>query len=277
MADKEILLGHSPDADDAFMFFALTSGRVDTGPYQIREILADIQTLNQQARENRLDLTAISLHAYAYVRSHYALMSCGASMGLGYGPIIVAAEPLTRVDLVDATLAIPGTLTTAFLVARMALGQFDYETVEFDKIPYHVAGGSAKAGLIIHEGQVNYTEMGLHKVLDLGEWWKDETGLPLPLGVNVIRKSLGPAVIKDLTGMLRMSIEFAIENPSAALDFAQQYAPNLKRDDLERFVNMYVNKYTLNCGPEGITAINELLYRAERERLIPSTLPVEFV
>ncbi|NLX04665.1 MAG: ABC transporter substrate-binding protein [Phycisphaerae bacterium] len=277
MPDKEILLGHSPDSDDAFMFYGLTSGKVPSEGYVIKHLLSDIETLNQYATNGKLDLTAISLHAYAYVKSHYALMACGASMGMGYGPIIVATKPMTIEELERATIAVPGTMTTAFLVLRMVLGHFDYQVIPFDKILFQVAGGSVDAGLIIHEGQVNYGQMELLNVLDLGKWWSDQTGLPLPLGVNAVKRDLGPAVMKDLSRLVLRSIEYGMENPEEALDFAQDYARGLDRQQLETFVRMYVNQWTLRCGPEGTKAINELLYRAETERLIPPTLPVDFV
>ncbi len=277
MPDKEILLGHSPDPDDAFMFYGLTSGKVATGQYRFKHMMCDIETLNGYAKEAKLDVTAISVHAYAYVKSHYSLMHCGASMGSGYGPIIVTNEPMSRGDLSSCTIGIPGTLTTAFLVARMALGSFDYKVIPFDKILHQVAGGSVQAGLIIHEGQLSYEAMELIKVMDLGEWWQEETGLPLPLGVNVVKRELGPAVMKHLTTLVRRSIEYALENPEEALDYASEYARDLDREQLETFVRMYVNNLTVDCGHDGTKAINELLYRAETDRLIPPTLPVEFV
>lgn len=277
MANKEILLGHSPDSDDAFMFYGLSSGKVPTGPYRIKHVLADIETLNEHATNGKLDVTAISLHAYAYVKSHYTIMPCGASMGMGYGPIIVANEPMDLPDLQNCTMAVPGTMTTAFLVARLLAGEFNYETVPFDKILHHVAGGSVQAGLVIHEGQLTFDQMDLVKVVDLGQWWQEETGSPLPLGVNAVKRSLGPAVAKELTILVRRSIEYAMDNPHEALEYAQKYAPDLDRDRLERFVKMYVNRLTVDAGPEGIKAIKELLHCAERQRLIPPTLPVEFV
>jgi 1,4-dihydroxy-6-naphthoate synthase len=277
MANKEILLGHSPDPDDAFMFYGLTSGKVPSGQYQIKHLLTDIETLNEYATNGKLDVTAISVHAYAYVRSHYAMMSCGASMGYGYGPIIVSQRPMDLEDLKTCTIAVPGTMTTAFLVARMVIGEFDYQVVPFDKVMYQVAGGSTDAGIVIHEGQLNYQDMGLYRVADLGEWWTKETGLPLPLGVNAVRRTLGPAVMKELTVLVHRSIEYGLENSEEALDFAQEYARGLDRSEVEAFVRMYVNKWTRSCGPEGREAINQLLYRAEKALLIPPTLPVDFV
>jgi len=277
MADKEILLGHSPDPDDAFMFYGLTSGKVPTGQYRIKHVLADIETLNERATNCRFDVTALSVHAYAYVKHHYAILSCGASMGMGYGPIVVASEPIDLAELAHGTIAIPGTMTTAFLVLRMVLGEFDYQVVPFDKIMYQVAGGSARAGLIIHEGQLSYQDLELHRVIDLGQWWTEQTGLPLPLGVNAVKRSLGPATSRELSVLIRRSIEYATENPSEALDYAQHYGHGLERAELEKFVRMYVNEWTVDCGPQGTRAIRHLLHRAESARLIPPTLPVDFV
>lgn len=277
MVDKEILLGHSPDPDDAFMFYGLTSGKIPTGQYHIKHLLTDIETLNEYATNNKLDVTAISVHGYAYVKSHYAMMSCGASMGRGYGPIIVAQEPMDLEELQTCKLAIPGTMTTAFLVSRMAIGEFDYEVVPFDKVLYQVAGGSADAGVVIHEGQLTYADMGLCKIADLGQWWTDQTGLPLPLGVNVVKRSLGPACMKELTVLVSRSIEYGLENPEEALEYAQGYARGLDSAQTEKFVRMYVNELTRCCGTEGREAIYELLGRAEAARLIPPTLPIDFV
>jgi len=274
--DNKILLGHSPDADDAFMFYALARNKISSSPYEIRHVLADIQTLNERAIRSELDVTAISIHAYPYVKSHYLLMPCGASMGCDYGPLVVAREPMTLDDLADKTVAIPGTMTTAFLALRLAVDGFNYETVPFDKIPLYVAAGSADAGLIIHESQLSYAELGLCKVADLGSWWHDETGLPLPLGGNVIKRSLGPRAIADMVGILNRSIAYAFEHFDEAVDYAQTFARGITREQVEAFIRMYVNKYTLDCGHEGRQAIGELLGRAEARRLIPSTLPVEF-
>lgn len=277
MADKDILLGHSPDADDAFMFYGLTSGKVPTGQYRIRHILADIETLNERAIDGRFDLSALSVHAYAYVRSHYAMLSCGASMGFRYGPIVVASSPMGLDELANSTVAIPGTMTTAFLVLRMLIGEFNYQVVPFDKVLYQVAGGSAQAGLVIHEGQLDYERLNLHMVLDLGQWWTDQTGLPLPLGVNVVKRSLGRAMMRDLAALVRRSVEYGLENFSDAIDYAKDFAKDLGREEVEAFVRMYVNPWTTDLGREGQRAICQLLRRAEAARLIPPALPVDFI
>ncbi|MFA5863257.1 MAG: MqnA/MqnD/SBP family protein [Phycisphaerae bacterium] len=277
MANKEILLGHSPDADDAFMFYALAREKISTGPYRIKHIMEDIQTLNERAIRNELDITAISIHAYAYVKSHYLLLTSGASMGLNYGPVVVSKTPMTIEDLSDKKIAIPGIMTTAFLVLRLAVGDFNYEAVPFDKILFQVGMGQADAGLIIHEGQMNYSELGFHKVVDLGEWWHEQTGLPLPLGGNAIKRSLGPNVIDDLAGIIRQSIQYGFDHFDEAVDYAMPFARKMSREHVEAFVRMYVNQWTLDCGQDGKQAIHELLARAETGRLIPHTLPVEFI
>ncbi len=277
VANNQILLGHSPDADDAFMFYALARGKISSEPYEIKHILQDIQTLNERAMRSELDITAISIHAYAYVKSHYFLMTSGASMGIDYGPIVVAKTPMSIDDLPDKTIAIPGTMTTAFLLLRLVLGDFAYESVPFDRIMQEVASGVVDAGLIIHEGQINYTELGLHKVLDLGIWWHRETGLPLPLGGNALKRTLKPTVIADLSRILRESIQYGLDHFDEALDYAMQFARNMSREQVGDFVNMYVNQWTVDCGQDGRKAISELLGRAESRRLIPPTLPVDFV
>ncbi len=276
MAYNEILLGHSPDADDAFMFYALAREKISTGPYKFKHILADIQTLNERAMRSELDITAVSIHAYAYIKSHYLLMTSGASMGINYGPLVVAREPMTLEDLTDKKIAVPGIMTTAFLVLRLAAGDFNYEAFPFDKITGEVGSGSVDAGLIIHESQMNYSELGLYKVVDLGEWWYEQTRLPLPLGGNVVRRTLGPKVIEDLSKILRESIQYGFDHFDEALEYCLPFARKMGREHVEAFVRMYVNKWTLDCGKDGKEAIFELLSRAEHQRYIPPTLPVEF-
>jgi 1,4-dihydroxy-6-naphthoate synthase len=276
VAYNEILLGHSPDADDAFMFYALAKGKIPTGPYTFKHILADIQTLNERAIHSELDVTAVSIHAYAYIKSHYLLMTSGASMGLNYGPIVVSKEPMTLEDLTDKKIAIPGIMTTAFLVLRLAAGEFNYEAFPFDKITIEVESGNVDAGLIIHETQMNYSELGLHKVVDLGAWWYEQTHLPLPLGGNVIKRTLGPKVIDDVSKILHDSIQYGLDHFDEALEYCLPFARKMSREHVEAFVRMYVNKWTLDCGTDGRDAIFELLGRAEHQRLIPPTLPVEF-
>jgi 1,4-dihydroxy-6-naphthoate synthase len=277
MANNEILLGHSPDADDAFMFYALANGKVPTRGYQIRRILYDVQTLNERAMRQELDITAISIHAYAYVKSNYCMMTCGASMILDYGPVVVAREPMTLDELSQKKIAIPGTMTTAFLLLRMLLGDFDYITVPFDHILGQVVDGTVDAGILIHEDQLRYPDFKLHKIIDLGVWWRQETALPLPLIGIVIKRSLGKKTIMDLSEILRESISYGIDHFKEATDYAMTFARHMSREQVGDFINMYVNQWTLDYGEEGKKAIVELFSRAESRRLIPSALPVEFV
>jgi len=276
MAFKEILLGHSPDPDDAFMFYALAKNKLNTAPFAIRHILQDIQTLNDRAVRGELDITAISFHAYAYVRDYYLLMPCGASMGEGYGPMVVANWSLTPDDLADCRIAVPGTMTTAFLVLRMAVGQFDYQVLPFDQILAEVAAEKIDAGLIIHEGQLTYENMGLVKVLDLGQWWREQTGLPLPLGCNVIKKSFPREDIRALTDLVRQSIRYGLDHVDEALGYAMHYARDMDAELAGRFVKMYVNEVTEDMGQQGRRAAEALLGRAEQMKLIPPALPLEF-
>jgi 1,4-dihydroxy-6-naphthoate synthase len=272
-----IRLGHSPDPDDAFMFWALAEGAIDTGGFEFEHVLRDIQTLNEWAIEGRLEVTAISLHAYPFVQDRYVLLPHGASMGSGYGPILVAREPLARDALRDLEIAVPGRMTTAFLVLRMAVGDFRYRVVPFDEIIDEVASGRAEAGLLIHEGQLTYTAQGLHKVVDLGEWWLLETGLPLPLGVNVARRDLGDAVLRDLSAILADSIRAGLENRDEAVRYALQFGRGLDEDLADRFIGMYVNELTQDYGDEGREAVRELLRRAEAIGVYEQPVRVEFV
>ncbi|HUG93455.1 MAG TPA: MqnA/MqnD/SBP family protein, partial [Planctomycetaceae bacterium] len=255
-----IRVGHSPDPDDAFMFHALANGRIDTGRYDFRHELVDIETLNHRAQRGELELTAVSLHGYAYVTDKYALCACGASMGDGYGPMVVAREPLTVGDLRGRRIAVPGTLTTAFLTLKLLLGDdFTHEVRPFDEILQHVAAGEADAGLIIHEGQLTYGDQGLHLVVDLGEWWQGETGLPLPLGANAIRRDLGRNVMEEITALLKQSIQYGLDHRDEALDYALGYGRDLDRGQADQFVGMYVNDWTLDFGPRGREAVATLL------------------
>jgi 1,4-dihydroxy-6-naphthoate synthase len=273
-----IRLGHSPDPDDAFMFWGLASGRVDSGEFEFEHVLKDIQTLNEWAQEGRLEVTAISLHTYPFVQDRYVLLPHGASMGSGYGPIVVARQPLTRKDLTEIEIAVPGTMTTAFLVLRLCLGQeFRYRAVPFDQIMDEVVEGRAEAGLLIHEGQLTYERHGLRKVVDLGEWWLLETGLPLPLGVNVARRDLGAERLHELSEILRASIAAGLEHRDAALEYALQYGRGLDERLADRFVGMYVNELTQDYGVEGRQAVEELLRRGERIGAFPEPVRVEFV
>ena len=272
-----IRLGHSPDADDAFMFWGLAEGRVDTHGFEFEHVLRDIQTLNEWALEGRLEVTAISLHAYPFVQERYALLPHGASMGSGYGPVVVAREPLTREGLAGVEIAVPGKMTTAFLVLRMYLGDFPYRVAPFDQIQDEVKAGKAEAGLIIHEGQLTYEAEGLHKVVDLGEWWLLETGLPLPLGVNVARRDLGEDVLHTLSAVLADSIAAGLANRSEAMEYALRFGRGLDTALGDRFVAMYVNELTQDYGEEGREAVRELLRRGEAIGAFDAPVQVDFV
>lgn len=269
MERRLLTLGHSPDPDDAFMFYALTHRRIETGPYEFRHLLEDIETLNRRALRGELEVSAVSLHACAYLADRYALLRCGASVGRGYGPLVVARREMSREELRRARLGVPGTLTTAFLLARLWLGEFQEVVLPFDGIPEAVRRGEVEAGLLIHEGQLTYRDYGLRRLVDLGEWWEAETGLPLPLGVNVVRRDLGPEVMRSVARILRRSIEYALEHREEALRYAMEWGRGLDADRTDRFVSMYVNRYTLDMGPEGQRAVETLLERAHQAGLIP--------
>jgi len=273
----KIRLGHSPDPDDAFMFWGLAAGEVDPRGFEFEHVLRDIQTLNEWAQEGRLETTAISLHAYPYVQDRYLLLPHGASMGAGYGPIVVAREPLSDDELRRAEIAIPGRMTTAFLALRLRLGDFAWREAPFDEIMDEVVSGRADAGLLIHEGQLTYGTAGLQKVIDLGEWWLEETGLPLPLGVNVARRDLGPEVLRELSAVLAESIRAGLDNRERALEYALQFGRGLDGDLADRFVGMYVNDLTEDYGEEGRLAVRELLRRGEEIGAFEEPVRVEFV
>jgi 5,8-dihydroxy-2-naphthoate synthase len=272
-----IRLGHSPDADDAFMFWALAEGRVETRGFEFEHVLRDIQTLNEWALEGRLEVTAISLHAYPFVQSRYALLPHGASMGSGYGPVVVSREPMTQDELRSVEVAVPGKMTTAFLVLRMVVGEFAYRVVPFDEILDEVKSGKADAGLIIHEGQLTYETEGLRKVVDLGEWWLLETGLPLPLGANVARRDLGDERLHDLSEVLAESIAAGLANRAEAMRYALQFGRGLDTALGDRFVGMYVNELTQDYGEEGREAVRELLRRGEAIGAFESPVQIDFV
>jgi 1,4-dihydroxy-6-naphthoate synthase len=273
----KIRLGHSPDPDDAFMFWGLASGEVDPRGFEFEHVLRDIQTLNEWAMEGRLEVTAISLHAYPHVQDRYVLLPHGASMGSGYGPIVVAREPLTDDALRNVEIAVPGRMTTAFLTLRMRLGEFTWREVAFDRIMDEVSSGAADAGLLIHEGQLTYGAAGLHKVVDLGEWWLEETGLPLPLGANVARRDLGSDVLRELSSVLAESIRAGLDNRERALEYALQFGRGLDDELADRFVGMYVNELTEDYGDEGRQAVSELLRRGEAIGAFERPVRVEFV
>jgi 1,4-dihydroxy-6-naphthoate synthase len=276
-------LGHSPDPDDAFMFYALAQEPplIDAGPYRFKHVLQDIQTLNQRAMKGELEITAISIHAYPYVADKYALTSCGSSMGDKYGPMVVARSPMKLADLRGKTIAIPGKLTTAFLALQLALGKggdaFHFEVVEFDQIPAFVRDGKADAGLIIHEGQLTYRQLGLHLAVDLGAWWHEQTALPLPLGGNCIRKDLGKQTMQDVTDVLKRSIQYSLDHRKPAVEYALKFGRDLNRELADQFVGMYVNQWTLDYGPRGREAITTLLKRGAQAGLVPDIGEVEYV
>jgi 1,4-dihydroxy-6-naphthoate synthase len=278
MTKQRIRVGHSPDPDDAFMFFALARNRIDSGPYEFVHQLEDIETLNRRALQGELEVSAVSIHAYARLTERYALLPTGASMGDRYGPRIVSRDPFPREDLPHRRIAVPGVMTTAFLAASLyAPGPLKYETVPFDEILDQVAAGAYDAGLIIHEGQLTFENLGLLLHVDLGEWWQAETGLPLPLGGNVVRKDLGPKVMSDVSRLLRRSIQYGLEHREEALDYAMQYARDMPRELADQFVGMYVNQWTLDYGDRGRAAIQALLERGVEAGLTPGPIRVEFV
>jgi len=268
----KIQLGHSPDADDAFMFYALAHNRINTAEFQFEHILRDIETLNRWALEKKLEVTALSVHAYAYVSKDYALLPHGASIGEKYGPIVVAMEKMPMEILKQKRIAVPGELTTAFLALCLCLGRFQYEVIPFDQIFDAVRGGKVDAGLIIHEGQLTYREAGLINLLDFGKWWKKEKGLPLPLGVDVVRRDLGEKKIAVIYRMLKESIEYALEpaNRPAALEYALKFGRGIAADLADKFIGMYVNHYTVDFGDRGRHAVRKLLAEAQRAGLIPA-------
>jgi 1,4-dihydroxy-6-naphthoate synthase len=273
-----IRVGHSPDSDDAFMFYALTHDKLDTGGLQFVHQLEDIETLNQRALGGELEVSAVSIHAFAYLTDRYALLASGASMGDQYGPTLVTREPMALDGVRGRTIAIPGKLTTAYLTLQLCLGK-DVPVVvfPFDQILPAVAEGRADAGLLIHEGQLYYGERGLHKVVDLGQWWHEQTGLPLPLGGNVVRKDLGAAMVDRIARLLKLSIRYALDHREEALDYALRYARDLEPALADRFVGMYVNDWTLDYGPRGREAVRTLLERAAGAGLVPGPVAVQFV
>lgn len=300
MPKRLIHVGHSPDPDDAFMFYALAKGKLDTGELEFRHVLQDIETLNRCALKGELELTAVSVHGYAYVTDRYALLPCGASMGDRYGPMVVAREPYALGDLAGKTIAVPGTLTTAFLAIRLALEGSGttagtsrtggtpckgvaapppphYEVIPFDQILDAVESGRADAGLIIHEGQLTYADRGLKLAVDLGRWWHEQTGLPLPLGVNAVRKDLGPELMRRVGRLMHESIRYSLDHRAEALDYALPFGRDLDRARADRFVGMYVNDWTLDLGPRGREAVQTLLERGHEAGIIPHSATLEFV
>jgi 1,4-dihydroxy-6-naphthoate synthase len=301
MHKRTLHLGHSPDPDDAFMFYALAQHPplIETHGWEFHHVLQDIQTLNQRAMLGELEITAISIHAYPHVASKYALTSCGASMGDQYGPMVIAPRPMKLDDLIGKRIAIPGELTTAFLALQLCIGkgapdsrdvglarfdrrphleaEFHYHVVPFDQIPNYVKNGQADAGLIIHEGQLTYQKLGLHCVVDLGKWWHERTGLPLPLGGNCIRKDLGEAAMQEITDILKASIRYSLDHRPAAVEYALRYGRDLDRNLADQFVGMYVNDWTLDYGERGREAIRRLLQEGAAAHLVPPIEQLQFV
>lgn len=277
MTKKHLTLGHSPDPDDAFMFYALAKDKIDTRGYTFEHILQDIQTLNERATREELDITAVSIHAFAYIADKYALLASGASMGENYGPMVVAREAIPLSELSRTTIAIPGTMTSAFLELKLAIGEFPFTVVPFDEIISAVADGRHAAGLIIHEGQLTYAQAGLTKIIDLGEWWQARYDLPLPLGGNVVRRALGEETIRDVAAILKESIQYGLDHRHEAVEYALQWARDMGHDLADEFVGMYVNELTVDYGERGRKAVNLLLELAAEKRIIPAKPDVVFV
>ena len=273
---QTITVAHSPDSDDAFMFYALATNKLDTGDLRFQHVLQDIQTLNEEARQGTYEVTAISFHAYAYVADKYVLLPHGASIGDNYGPVVVAREPATLADLSDLKVAVPGTLTSAFLALRLIAPDVRYEVVPFDQVIEAVQDGTCDAGLLIHEGQLFYETMGLHKILDLGEWWNEKTGLPLPMGGNAIRRDLGQGVIKQVSQSLRESIRYSLDHREDALQYAMQFARDMDPELADRFVAMWVNDTTIDYGDRGREAVRRFLAEGFSSGIIPHQVDVEF-
>lgn len=277
MSTRTIRVAHSPDSDDAFMFYALAAGKIDTEGLRYEHELQDIETLNQRARRGELEVTAVSIHAYAYLADRYALLPHGASMGDRYGPRLVARKPASRADVRGKRIAIPGPLTSAYLALQLYEPEFEAVFTPFDQIEDAVVDGKVDMGLLIHEGQLTFQDRGLHLVADMGEWWFGETGLPLPLGGNVVRKDLGEALTRQISRHLRASIAYSLEHRANALDHAMQYARGLDRGRADTFVGMYVNDWTLDYGDRGRQAVRELLRRGVAAGIIDRQVEVEFV
>jgi 1,4-dihydroxy-6-naphthoate synthase len=273
---RTISVAHSPDSDDAFMFYGLATNKLDTGNLSFTHVLKDIQTLNEEAFRGTYDVTAISFHAYAYISDKYVLLPHGASIGDNYGPILVSRQPFSTADISKLKIAVPGTLTSAFLALRLFNTDFAYEVVPFDKIIEAVQSGRCDAGLLIHEGQLFYKTLGLTKILDLGEWWHERTGLPLPMGGNVIRRELGPEIIRQVSTCLRDSIAYSLAHRESALEYAMQFARDMDPALADRFVAMWVNDLTLDYTERGREAVRRMLTEGFEKGIIPRKVDVEF-
>jgi 1,4-dihydroxy-6-naphthoate synthase len=272
--NHKIRIAHSPDSDDAFMFYGLASGKVASNGYELEHVLSDIETLNRAAFDGTYEITAVSFHAYAHLTDRYILLPHGASMGDRYGPIVVSRT--SAPSLKGITVAVPGSLTTAFLALRLYDPSVNYVVMPFDKIQEAVHAGDVQAGLLIHEGQLTWADEGLKKIVDLGEWWAERTGLPLPLGGNVIKRDLGAAAISTLSRMLHDSIAYGLEHRDEAVDYAMQFGRGLDKSRTDRFVGMYVNDLTLDYGARGRQAVHRLLDEAQSAGLLPRPVTVEF-
>lgn len=273
----EIVCAHSPDSDDAYMFYALATGKIRSPLVEFRHVLGDIQTLNQKAREGEYELTAVSYHAYPYIADKYALMAAGSSVGDGYGPMVVALAPMAVASLKGKRIAVPGKLTTAYLTLRLMQPDFEAVVVPFDKILDAVGNREAEAGLVIHEAQLTHVRSGFHTIVDLGRWWKEKYGLPLPLGANVLRRGLSPEVAHECCRMMRESIQYALDHREEALAYAMQFARDLEVAQAEKFVGMYVNHFTVDCGDLVPKAAQQLLDMGHAAGLIPHRVSLEFV
>jgi len=274
---REVTVAHSPDSDDAFMFYGMATNKIRVPGVKFTHTLCDIEALNRKALEGFYDITAISFHAYPYIQDKYALMPSGGSVGEGYGPMLVSSRSIPPEEIGGHRIAVPGTMTTAYLVLKLFAPEIATDAVPFDQIIPSVIEGKYEAGLIIHEGQLSFTKSGLHKVLDLGKWWQDETGLPLPLGGNAIRRDLGPELMASCCSALRDSIRYALDNREEALQYAMQFARDLDPQMADKFVGMYVNERTLDYGNDGREAIRRLLEMGHAAGIIPQQPVVEFV
>ena len=273
----EIVCAHSPDSDDAYMFYALATRKIRSSLVEFKHVMGDIQTLNQKAREGEYELTAISYHAYPYVADKYVLMAAGSSVGDGYGPMVVAEKPMAVKDLKGKRIAIPGKLTTAYLTLKLLEPDFEPVVVPFDRILNAVRDQAADAGLIIHEAQLTYSRGGFHNVVDLGRWWKDTYNLPLPLGANILRRDLHPEVARECCRLMRESIQYALDHREEALNYAMQFARDLEASQAEKFVGMYVNHFTVDCGELVPKAAQKLLDMGHEAGIIPHRVALEFV
>jgi len=270
-------LAQSPDSDDAFMFYALATGKVRLPGVKFEHILADIESLNHAARESKYEVTAVSFYGYSFVADNYALVDCGASFGEGYGPILVSSHPIKKSDLAGRKIAIPGTLTTSYLALKLFEPKVETITMPFDKILGAVQAREVEAGLLIHEGQLLFSGMGLHRVVDLGHWWQELTGLPLPLGANAVLRSLGPEMGLQVARIIRESVTYALDHREAAVEYALQFARDMDPELADKFIGMYVNHWTLDYGEKGRRAVHELLSRGAAIGLVPSSFKLEFL